>query len=67
MSAWSDEQVWEIGWAVLPSFQGRGIASSATAQVVDLARAGHHRRPVQRLALRPLPPTVRQRFATVSS
>ena len=43
-TTWSDEQVWEIGRAVLPSFQGRGIASSATAQVVDLARAEHHLR-----------------------
>ena len=43
-TTWSDEQVWEIGWAVLPSFQGRGIASSATAQVIDLARAEHHLR-----------------------
>lgn len=36
---WDDEQVWEIGWAVVPGFQGRGIASSATAQLIDRARA----------------------------
>ena len=36
---WNDEQVWETGWAVLPSFQGRGVASSATAQLIELARA----------------------------
>jgi len=41
---WRDEQVWETGWAVLPSFQGRGIASSATAQLLDLARAERHLR-----------------------
>lgn len=35
----SDQQVWEIGWAVLPSFQGRGVASSATAQLIDRAWA----------------------------
>ena len=43
-TTWSGQQIWEIGWAVLPSFQGRGIASSATAQVIDLARAEHHLR-----------------------
>jgi RimJ/RimL family protein N-acetyltransferase len=36
---WGDQQVWEIGWSVLPSFQGRGIASLATAQLIDKARA----------------------------
>lgn len=36
---WRDQEVWEIGWAVLPSFQGRGIASSATTQVIEDARA----------------------------
>jgi RimJ/RimL family protein N-acetyltransferase len=36
---WHDEQVWETGWAVIPSFQGRGVASSATAEVLDRARA----------------------------
>lgn len=36
---WRDQKVWEIGWAVLPSFQGRGVASSATAQLIDRARA----------------------------
>jgi RimJ/RimL family protein N-acetyltransferase len=41
---WRDQQVWEIGWAVLPSFQGRGIASSATAQLIDVARAERHHR-----------------------
>ena len=32
-------QVWETGWMVLPEFQGRGIATEATAQVIDLCRA----------------------------
>jgi RimJ/RimL family protein N-acetyltransferase len=36
---WRDQHVWETGWAVIPSFQGRGIASSATAQLIDTARA----------------------------
>jgi RimJ/RimL family protein N-acetyltransferase len=39
-----DRPVWETGWAVLSSFQGRGIASSATAQLLDRARAERHHR-----------------------
>ncbi|MEA2471171.1 MAG: hypothetical protein QOE38_2170 [Thermoleophilaceae bacterium] len=31
-------QVWEVGWAVLPAFQGRGIATAATALAVERAR-----------------------------
>jgi RimJ/RimL family protein N-acetyltransferase len=30
---------YEIGWAVVPAFQGRGLASAATAQAIELARA----------------------------
>jgi RimJ/RimL family protein N-acetyltransferase len=41
---WRDQQVYEIGWAVLPAFQGRGIAGQATAQALADARsAGKHR------------------------
>jgi RimJ/RimL family protein N-acetyltransferase len=36
---WRDEQVFEIGWSVLPGFQRRGIATMATAQVIAVARA----------------------------
>jgi RimJ/RimL family protein N-acetyltransferase len=36
---WRDEQVYEIGWSVLPAFQGRGVASMATAQAIVLARS----------------------------
>jgi GNAT superfamily N-acetyltransferase len=32
-------QVFETGWMVLPEFQGRGIATEATRQVIDLCRA----------------------------
>jgi RimJ/RimL family protein N-acetyltransferase len=35
---WRDERVFEIGWSVLPSFQGQGVASSASAQAIELAR-----------------------------
>jgi RimJ/RimL family protein N-acetyltransferase len=41
---WRGEQVYEMGWSVLPAFQGRGIAAAATAQAIVLARAdGKHR------------------------
>lgn len=32
-------QVWEVGWATLPEFQGQGIASWATGLAIDKARA----------------------------
>jgi len=38
-TTWHDQPVWEIGWAVIPSFQGRGVAGSATAQLIEKARA----------------------------
>jgi RimJ/RimL family protein N-acetyltransferase len=41
---WRDEQIYEIGWMVLPAFQGRGIAGAATAQAIALARADGRRR-----------------------
>ena len=36
---WQDASVYEIGWSVLPSAQGRGVARAATAQAIDAARA----------------------------
>ena len=41
---WRDEQVWEVGWAVVPRFQGRGVATAATTQVLTAARAEHRMR-----------------------
>ena len=35
---WRDEQAYEIGWMVVPEFQGRGIAAAATAQAIEPAR-----------------------------
>lgn len=35
---WRDEHVYEVGWMVVPEFQGRGIAVAATGQAVELAR-----------------------------
>ncbi len=40
---WKGEQVYEMGWGVVPEFQGRGIASAAVAQAVELARATNRR------------------------
>ncbi|MFC8266496.1 GNAT family N-acetyltransferase [Streptomyces cinereoruber] len=36
---WDDEPVYETGWAVLPGFQGRGVATAATRAVIAEARA----------------------------
>lgn len=36
---WRDAQVYEIGWSVLPAFQGRGLATSGTREALSLARA----------------------------
>jgi RimJ/RimL family protein N-acetyltransferase len=41
---WRGEEVYEMGWGVLPAFQGRGIAGAATAQAIERARSdGKHR------------------------
>jgi RimJ/RimL family protein N-acetyltransferase len=40
----SEGQVYETGWMILPVFQGRGLATSATSQVIERAREeGKHR------------------------
>jgi RimJ/RimL family protein N-acetyltransferase len=36
---WRGEQVYEIGWSVLPAFQGRGIAAAATLKAIAIARS----------------------------
>jgi RimJ/RimL family protein N-acetyltransferase len=41
---WGGDEIYEIGWSVLPAFQGRGFAGAATAQAIAEARAdGKHR------------------------
>ncbi|MGN7166144.1 GNAT family N-acetyltransferase [Paenibacillus cellulositrophicus] len=37
-SGWQGSTIYEIGWGVLPSFQQRGIASAATAAVIEQAK-----------------------------
>jgi RimJ/RimL family protein N-acetyltransferase len=41
---WQGEDVFEIGWSVLPEFQGRGIAGRATGLAIQRARAENTRR-----------------------
>ncbi|MCW2984026.1 MAG: N-acetyltransferase, partial [Conexibacter sp.] len=35
---WRGAPVYEIGWSVLPAFQGAGVASAATALALEAAR-----------------------------
>jgi RimJ/RimL family protein N-acetyltransferase len=40
---WQGQYVWETGWSVLPEFQGHGIATIATALIVERVRTeGKH-------------------------
>ncbi|MFF2328803.1 MULTISPECIES: GNAT family N-acetyltransferase [unclassified Streptomyces] len=41
---WRGQEVYETGWAVLPGYQGRGIATAATTAVAEQARAEHKHR-----------------------
>ncbi|WP_328910796.1 GNAT family N-acetyltransferase [Streptomyces sp. NBC_00234] len=41
---WQGQEVYETGWAVLPGFQGLGIATAATRAVAEQARAEHKHR-----------------------
>ena len=36
---WNDENVYEIGWSVLPLFQGKGIASHAVKALIEKIKA----------------------------
>jgi RimJ/RimL family protein N-acetyltransferase len=41
---WRGEEVYEIGWAVIPAFQGRGIAAKATLEAIAIAGNERKRR-----------------------
>jgi RimJ/RimL family protein N-acetyltransferase len=41
---WQGEAVYELGWKVLPAFQGRGIAAKATVATIGLAGAAEAKR-----------------------
>jgi RimJ/RimL family protein N-acetyltransferase len=43
---WRGETVYEMGWGVLPEFQGRGIATAAATAVVADARSQHKHRAI---------------------
>ncbi|AFH59814.1 GNAT family N-acetyltransferase [Paenibacillus caseinilyticus] len=34
---WNEETVWEMGWGILPPYQGRGIATAAGAAAIAIA------------------------------
>jgi len=36
---WRGRPVYEMGWGVLPEFQGRGLASAAVKEAIEIARA----------------------------
>jgi RimJ/RimL family protein N-acetyltransferase len=40
---WKGQDVYEMGWGVLPEFQGRGVASAAVKQAIELATALNRR------------------------
>jgi RimJ/RimL family protein N-acetyltransferase len=35
---WQGELIWEIGWSVLPEFQGQGIATKAVIMLIEKIR-----------------------------
>ena len=41
---WERDEVYEIGWSVIPAFQGRGIAAAATRAVIAIAASERTRR-----------------------
>jgi RimJ/RimL family protein N-acetyltransferase len=42
-SEWNGEQVYEMGWAVVPEFQGRGIGSVMVSLAIQIARETRRR------------------------
>jgi len=38
---WRDQLVYEMGWFVLPAYQGQGIATKAGEAVIEQARSDH--------------------------
>jgi RimJ/RimL family protein N-acetyltransferase len=40
---WQGRPVYEMGWGVLPEFQGRGVASAAVANAIEVAQGAGRR------------------------
>jgi RimJ/RimL family protein N-acetyltransferase len=40
---WKGEQVYEMGWGIVPEHQGRGLASEAVKQAIETARQTRRR------------------------
>ena len=38
-SEWQGEELWEVGWMLLPEFHGRGLGSEALAMLIERLRA----------------------------
>lgn len=36
---WQGEQVCEMGWGILPAYQGRGLATAAVEQAIEIVRS----------------------------
>ncbi|MFD2329195.1 GNAT family N-acetyltransferase [Cohnella sp. GCM10020058] len=43
---WAGEQVYEMGWGILPAYQGRGLATAAVAQTIENVRIEGLRRTI---------------------
>ncbi len=44
--SWQGEEIWEVGWAVLPDFQGRGLATEAMNLLLEIIRNEHKGRAI---------------------
>jgi RimJ/RimL family protein N-acetyltransferase len=42
--SWRDQLVYEMGWSMLPAYQGRGMATKAGEAVLEHARLEHRHR-----------------------
>lgn len=38
-SRWRDEEIWEVGWMLLPRFHGRGLGGQALGLLIERLRA----------------------------
>ncbi|MGG1517294.1 GNAT family N-acetyltransferase [Paenibacillus oryzisoli] len=38
-SKWQEEDIYEMGWGILPAFQGKGFATAAVREAIALAKA----------------------------